>query len=215
MESSSKAPFLANISIAPSSYSPSFLNDCSNLPTSLPPPPLPPPPLARPPPRLSQNLPLSRKWPFPLTRPLWLIIIRGSSVGHICRVIPNRTRCRRTRSFFRQFAWMDLSIWPEISPKMWRNWLKTYNGCTKKKICSKLLLDFLSLVSSRVLLWLVRPSVVRSVRPSHLNHFYFLLFLLPLDSQLLPKGYSDHEYSPCPHARDWGSGVSGHVFYWP
>ena len=52
---------------------------------------------------------------------------------------------------------------------------------------------------------IVGPSVRPSVRPSH---FTFFFFLRSLASLLLPKWYSDLNYSPCPPARDWGSHVS-------
>ena len=56
----------------------------------------------------------------------------------------------------------------------------------------------------------VRPSVRRSVGPSHFTFFGFLRFLASL---LLPKWWSDLNYGPCPPARDWGSRVSGLVSY--
>ena len=53
-------------------------------------------------------------------------------------------------------------------------------------------------------------SVRRSVGPSHFTFFGFLRFLaLPL----LPKQSGDLNYGPCPPARDWGSRVSGLVFF--
>ena len=56
----------------------------------------------------------------------------------------------------------------------------------------------------------VGPSVRRSVRPSHYTFFGFLGFFASL---LLSKWSGDHNYGPCPPARDWGSRVSGLVFF--
>merc|ERR1712074_290452 len=54
----------------------------------------------------------------------------------------------------------------------------------------------------------VRPSVRRSVGPSH---FTFSAFMGFLAIPLLPKCSTDLKYGPCPPARDWGSHVSGLV----
>ena len=51
--------------------------------------------------------------------------------------------------------------------------------------------------------WLVGPSVT----------FYFFYVFTFLTSLLLPKWSSDLKYGPCPPARDFGSRVSGLVFW--
>ena len=56
----------------------------------------------------------------------------------------------------------------------------------------------------------VRPSVRRSVRPSH---FTFSAFMGFLAIPLLPKCSTVLIYGLCPPVRDWGSWVSGHVSY--
>ena len=61
----------------------------------------------------------------------------------------------------------------------------------------------------------VGPSVRRSVGPSSIrpSHFTFLALMGVLALLLLPKCSTDLNYVPCPPARDWGSRVSGLVFF--
>ena len=61
----------------------------------------------------------------------------------------------------------------------------------------------------------VGPLVCQSVgRSVHMFSFTFLfLFLKSLASLLLPKRSSDLKFGPCSPARDWGSRVSGLVYF--
>ena len=57
----------------------------------------------------------------------------------------------------------------------------------------------------------VCPSVGPSVGPSITLYFFGVNGVFAL--LLLPKCSTDLKYGPCPPARDWGSRVSGLVFF--
>ena len=60
----------------------------------------------------------------------------------------------------------------------------------------------------------VGPSVRLSVGPSvGPSHFTFSALMGVLALLLLPKCSTDLNYGPCPPARDWGSRVSGLVYF--